>query len=101
MEISDEDIIISCEPGTLAGSELTLSIPTCGLHEVPVRLLDQQMPSRCVLKIEKLSITQHRSLIAFLDCRPGQWDESGVPEPLTFWHFLQAPFRMYPLAETR
>ena len=44
-EISDEDIIVSCEPETLTGSELRLSIPTCGLHEVPVRLLHQQMPS--------------------------------------------------------
>ena len=100
-ELSDEDIIVSCEPETSAVSELTLSIPACGLHDVPVRLLDQQVPSCCVLKIEKLSIAQHRSLIAFLYCRPGQWDDSGVPEPLTFWHFLQAPFRMYPLAETR
>jgi cellulose synthase (UDP-forming) len=100
-EISDEDIIVSCEPETLTGSELRLSIPTCGLHEVPVRLLHQQMPSCFLLKIEKLSIAQHRSLIAFLYCRPGQWDEVGVPEPLTFWHFLEAPFRMYPFAETR
>jgi cellulose synthase (UDP-forming) len=100
-ELSDEDLIVSCEPEALAGSELTLSIPACGLHEVPVRLLDQQMPSRFLLKIERLSSGQLRSLITFLYCRPGQWDESGVPEPLTFWHFLQAPFRMYPLAETR
>jgi len=89
------------EPQVLAGSELRLSIPACGLHDVPVRLLDQQTPSRFLLTIERLSIAQHRSLIAFLYCRPGQWDEGGVPEPLTFWRFLEAPFRMYPLAETR
>ena len=27
---------------------------------------------------------QHRALIAFLYCRPNQWDERGVPESLTF-----------------
>jgi cellulose synthase (UDP-forming) len=100
-EISDEDIILTCEPETLAGSDLTVSIPACGLHEVPVRRLDQPTPSSFLLKIDRLSIAQHRSLIAFLYCRPGQWDEGGVPEPLTFWHFVEAPFRMYPLAETR
>ena len=57
-----------------------------------MRLLDQPMPSRFLLKIERLSIAQHRSLIAFLYCRPGQWDEGGVPEPLTFWRFVEAPF---------
>jgi hypothetical protein len=100
-EISDEDIIVSCEPETLTGSEFRLSIPTCGLHEVPLRLLHKETPSRFLLKIERLSISQHRLLIALLYCRPGQWDEGGVPEPLTFWHFLEAPFRMYPFAETR
>jgi hypothetical protein len=51
--------------------------------------------------MEKLTVEQHRNLIAFLYCRPGQWDEHGVGEPVTFWHFLEAPFRMYPLAESR
>ena len=69
---------------------------------MPVRLLDEQTPSSFLPKLERLSIAQqHRSLIAFLYCRPGQWDETHVSEPLTFWHFLEAPFRMYPLAETR
>jgi hypothetical protein len=63
--------LISCEPEILGGLELRLSIPACGLHEVPVRLLDQQTPSSFLLKIERLSIAQHRSLIAFLYCRPG------------------------------
>jgi cellulose synthase (UDP-forming) len=101
-ELSDTDLIVTCDPEVLAGpGSLTLSLPVCGLHEAPVSPLRQETPDGFLLKIDRLPVDQHRALIAFLYCRPHQWDERGVPESLTFWHFLQAPFRMYPLAETR
>jgi len=82
-------------------SGLTLSIPSCGLQDAPVSVAEQLSPCRTRFKFDNLTVPQQRALIAALYCRPGQWDERGVPEQLTFWHFLEAPFRMYPLAETR
>ncbi len=102
--ISDADVILTCDPAILASADLeglTLSVPGCGLQDVSVSLQQQEAADRFLLKLERLPVAQHRALIAFLYCRPNQWDELGVPESLTFWHFLQAPFRMYPLAETR
>ena len=109
-DISDADLVLTADPaewmGTAAGqyaplSGLTLSVPACGLHEVPVSALPGEEGGGFAFKLDRLPVEQHRALIAFLYCRPNQWDERGVPESLTFWHFLQAPFRMFPLAETR
>ena len=108
--ISDADLVLTADPAELmatpAGqsaplSGLTLSVPACGLHEVPVSALPREEGGGFAFKLDRLPVAQHRALIAFLYCRPNQWDERGVPESLTFWHFLQAPFRMFPLAETR
>ena len=109
-EISDMDLVLTGDPAETFGntggryaplSGLTLSVPVCGLHEVPVSALPQDEAGGFAFKLDRLPVDQHRALIAFLYCRPNQWDERGVPESLTFWHFLQAPFRMFPLAETR
>jgi cellulose synthase (UDP-forming) len=108
-EISDTDVILRMDAdaaGQMQAAEsenstVTLSIPGCGLKEARVSLLERESSTRWVFKLEKLTVDQHRSMIASLYCRAGQWDERGVPEPVTFWHFLEAPFRMYPLAETR
>ena len=108
-EISDTDVVLRVDEAVAAHAEaaerqrvqLSLTIPECGLKEVPVRLLEIESGARWTFQLEKLPLEQHRALIAFLYCRADQWDEAGVPEPVTFWHFLQAPFRMYPLAETR
>lgn len=108
--ISDADLEICFDASRIVGSGasnhaplsgLSLSVPDCGLREVPVSLVEQGGADRFTLKIDRLSVDQHRALIAFLYCRPNQWDERGVPESLTFWHFIEAPFRMYPLAESR
>lgn len=100
-EVSDTDVIVTCDREVAAGAGLTLSIPACGVLEVPVKLSEQEGEHSFVFTIEKLRLEQHRDLIASLYCRPGQWDATGVAERLTFWHFLEAPFRMFPLAETR
>ena len=109
-EISDADLVLTDDPAEWMGSAadqyaplsgLTLSVPACGLHEVPVSALPREEGGGFAFKLDRLPVDQHRALIAFLYCRPHQWDEHGVPESLTFWHFLQAPFRMFPLAETR
>lgn len=109
-EIADTDLIITCDLNQVLASHasnhtpiagLTLTVPACGLREVSVDLMAQEGADRFTLKMDRLPVAQHRALVAFLYCRPNQWDERGVPESLTFWHFLQAPFRMYPLAETR
>jgi cellulose synthase (UDP-forming) len=108
-EISDADLVLAENPAESMGSAigqpaplsgLTLSVPACGLHEVPVSALHREEASGFALKFDRLPVEQHRALVAFLYCRPNQWDERGVPESLTFWHFLAAPFRMFPLAET-
>ena len=108
--ISDADLVLAADPAELLENAtgqyaplagLTISVPACGLREVPVSALPHEEDGGFALKLERLPVDQHRALIAFLYCRPNQWDERGVPESLTFWHFLQAPFRMFPLAETR
>ena len=110
LEISDADFVLADDPAEWFGgtvgqhaplSGLTLSVPDCGLYEVPVSALPHEENGGFAFRLDRLPVEQHRALIAFLYCRPNQWDEHGVPESLTFWHFLQAPFRMFPLAETR
>ncbi len=106
-EVSDTDVILRLDDGLVheltsqTASTLYLSIPDCGVREVPVKLRPCDESGGHLLEFQKLPIDQHRALIAFLYCRPGQWDDRGVSEHLTFWHFIEAPFRMYPLAETR
>ena len=101
VEISDTDAVVDCDPELVRESDFKLSIPECGLRDASVTLLESPAEGRFILKYTGLDIEQQRALIAVLYCRPGQWAEFGVPEPVTFWHFLEAPFRMYPLAETR
>ncbi len=100
-EISDKDVVLSCDRELALAKGLHLSIPACGLHEAAVSFGEEEAPARFVVTFDKLTIQQHRALVASLYCRAGQWDGRGVPEPVTFWRFLEAPFRMYPLAETR
>lgn len=101
--ISDDEVSVTLEhelPENAAGS-FVLTIPACGVREASVTLADRIGPNAFLLKFSRLPLAQHRALIAFLFCRPGQWDERGVREPVTLWRFIEAPFRMYPLAETR
>jgi len=100
-EISDVDVVLDRELPGIASDGLTLSIPRCGLHDVPVSIAEEEGDVARTVKLGKLSVAQQRALVSMLYCRPGQWDERGVPERVTFWHFLEAPFRMFPLAETR
>jgi hypothetical protein len=101
VEISDTDVVVDCDPELMKAGDLKLSIPECGLRDASVCLQESPAEGRFILKYADLGIEQQRALVAFLYCRPGQWDEFGVPEPVTFWHFIEAPFRMHPLAETR
>lgn len=106
--ISDSEVTIA--KGTAAeilpypkpesGSPFALSIPACGLSEVPVAPERRKKNGDLHLRFERLSIAQQRALVAYLYCQSGQWNPNGVPEPVTFWHFLKAPFRIYGLAET-
>lgn len=98
-ELSDVDAVLAGPDLPATGAELALSIPAVGLERVPVALSAEAMG--VVLRFEDLTIPQQRALVAALYCRPGQWDDRGVGEHVTFWHFLLAPFRMYPLAETQ
>ncbi len=99
VEISDTDVKLAFNDELPPNGVFAVSVPACGLHEVPVRRTTNE--EGLIFEFMRLSVEQHRALIAALYCRPGQWDDSGVPERITFWHFLRAPFRMYPLAETR
>jgi len=103
-ELSDDDIVFKWDP-VMASFERTasfsVSIPSAGLKDVPLRILKCEGASNWAFSFSHLTIEQHRSLVALLYGRPGQWNERGVGEHVTFWHFLEAPFRMYPLAETR
>jgi cellulose synthase (UDP-forming) len=101
VEISDADVVLPWSAALEAQQGLTLSVPACGLVEARVTLTGREGPDRAVLAFDQLPQAQQRALVAFLYGRPGQWNERGVSEPVTFWHFLEAPFRMYPLAETR
>jgi cellulose synthase (UDP-forming) len=101
-EISDKKVVVNMDRATndpgLRGP-LTLTIPPFGLVQVPVR--PSWAPIGAILEFERLSLPQERALIALLYCRAGQWDERGVAESLSFWHFFEAMFRMYPLAEAK
>jgi cellulose synthase (UDP-forming) len=107
-EVSDTDIILETnkELSTMFarasqnGTSLSVTIPACGLVEAPIAFCESAPGERTHIRLGKLPLDQHRRLIAFLYCRPGQWDERGVCEPVTFWHFIEAIFRMFPLAES-
>ena len=84
-EISDADLVLADDPAELLGdaagqhtplSGLTLSVPACGLHEVPVSVLPHEEGGGFAFKLDRLPVAQHRALIAFLYCRPNQWEES-------------------------
>lgn len=104
-EISDDDLVFEVSEEVAATLDpeapLSVSLPAGGLQDVPVRVLQNEGGGRWSFQFQRLSIDQHRALIALLYGRAGQWDDRGVSEHVTFWHFLEAPFRMYPLAETR
>jgi cellulose synthase (UDP-forming) len=101
-EISDKEVVLTPrrenQPPAVAGP-LTLTIPALGLVQVPAN--SSRLENSLTLHFERLSIAQERALIALLYCRPGQWTERGVAESLTLWHFFEAMFRMYPLAEAK
>jgi cellulose synthase (UDP-forming) len=104
-EISDADVVLRLDElalnaGIRFDEPLTVSFAQSSLREMPVSFLEEDAEGRIVMKFERMPIAQQRALVAFLFCRPGQWDEQGVSEHVTFWRFIQAPFRMYPLAET-
>jgi cellulose synthase (UDP-forming) len=100
-EISDGEVVVSLDKKAIATApdSLTITIPAFGLVQVPARVL--AVDSTVTLRFKRLSLAQHRALVGLLYCRPGQWDGRGVAESLTFWHFFEAIFRMYPLAEAK
>jgi hypothetical protein len=104
-EVSDKKVTIVFENlsplDVSSAAQTTLTIPALGLVQVPVEMENFHSPNKLTLRFHRLSTGQHRALIALLYCRPGQWDERGVSESLTFWHFFDSLFRMYPLAEAK
>jgi cellulose synthase (UDP-forming) len=100
--ISDKEVVLKSaneNRGQTINGPLTLTVPGLGLVQVPASVSESN--GALTLQLERMSLTQERALIGLLYCRPGQWDERGVAESLTFWHFFEAMFRMYPLAEAK
>ena len=92
------------QSGTIAelvdGREGKLTLESRGVTEFPVTL-HRDAAGKLRADWKELSAQQSRDLVIALYCQPGQWNPRGVPEAVTFWHFLQAPFRMHALADAR
>lgn len=101
VELSDADAVVEAtdlDGAALLKGEAQLTLPVKGMEPINLASVELQ-GNRWKVSWDRPPRTQHRCLIAFLYCRPGQWADVGVPELTTFWHFLKAPFRMFPLAE--
>ncbi|WNC85692.1 glycosyltransferase [Thermosynechococcus sp. QKsg1] len=58
-------------------------------------------PVEMRIRFVDLSLAEHRRLIPYLYCQPGQWHETRVLEIKTAWAMIQSVFRLHPLAESR
>jgi cellulose synthase (UDP-forming) len=97
-DISDVDATITAVSSLmphLGAARLVLDLQIPGWQPQEVTIIDGEAEHMCLLQWRQLPLEQHRAIISFLFTRPGQWDERGVPEHRTFWHFLIAPFRMH------
>jgi len=79
--------------------EARVNLPSLGLFDVPVRLL-QDSDERLSLEWIALSLPQRRALVTHLYCRPGQWNTKSKGEVRATWEYARAGLRMYPLAES-
>jgi cellulose synthase (UDP-forming) len=78
-----------------------IALPSIGLDDLPVRVRTQAASGLVTFELADLTIPQQRGLIAFLYCRPGQWNTKPKSELRAMWEYLRAGLRMYPLAESR
>jgi cellulose synthase (UDP-forming) len=99
--LSEVDATVSrrCMPQN-APLEGRLSIPALGFTSVPVRLR-KDTDLQLSFEWAGLSLRQRRALIAFLYCRPGQWETKPKNELHATLEYARAGLRMYPLAESR
>jgi cellulose synthase (UDP-forming) len=79
--------------------EARLSLPSLGIYDTPVRLL-QDLNGQLSLEWIDLSLPQRRAIITHLYCRPGQWNAKPKSEIRATWEYARAGLRMYPLTES-
>lgn len=87
------------EPMPPAPGQGLLTLPALGWTRVPVRLR-RDIDDQWSLEFLRLSLTQRRSIVEFLYCRPGQWETPPKSEVRAVWEYARAAARMYPLAES-
>ena len=85
-------------------TECQFSIPEIGLFKVPVQISHKpadrgKLQSSVVFG--EMTVPQQRSLIEFLFCQPGQWQELSISEARSFCAYIFSALRLYPLAESR
>jgi hypothetical protein len=73
-----------------------VSLPSIGLDDLPVRVRTQAARGLVTFELADLTVPQLRKLIAFLYCRPGQWNTKPKGELRATWEYLRAGLRMYP-----
>ena len=77
-----------------------LHLPSLELSDVAVHLRPAQAVGEVTAEFIDLSLSQRRTLITFLYCRPRAWERPARSELRAMCEYARAGLRMYPLAES-
>jgi cellulose synthase (UDP-forming) len=75
-----------------------LHLPSLKLADLPVRL--RWTGVEVTAEFTELTLSQRRTLISYLYCRPRGWDRPPRSELRAMCEYVRAGLRMYPLAES-
>ena len=101
--LSEGEVVFKAREGSPAGpfpNKAFLHLPSLQLCDVPMRVREVSGDGQASVEFLDLTLPQRRTLIAYLYCRPRQWDRPARSELRAMWEYVRASLRIYPLAES-
>jgi hypothetical protein len=101
--LSEGEVVFKAREGSPAGqfpNKAFLHLPSLQLCDVPVRVREVSGDGQVSVEFLDLTLPQRRTLIAYLYCRPRQWDRPARSELRAIWEYVRASLRIYSLAES-
>ncbi len=101
--LSEGEVVFKAREESPAGpfpNKAFLHLPSLQLCDVPVRVREVSGDGQVKVEFLDLTLPQRRALIAYLYCRPRQWDRPARSELRAMWEYVRASLRIYSFAES-